>query len=274
MEEAYEIDKQIENLLRKGVSSKELKKALRKKYGEEFFDYSYLNGLIYLLTDELSLYSEETVFPTVNTENEEKSVIAGKFAISADEDTLESPQSYTIKEKNNPERIIEFSTIERFINEHLGEKTPSSELSQYKREIATEKNRRNRCHELSIDAIQLFLKELKIEGQIVTGYVNQYVPQYKILHSWIEIETKNGPIVIDSTMNVAMNKEGYYKLKHVDEKSIISQISAKDVIDDMEKYRKNMNRIDELDLKEYLTSREKRTKKTNGRKPENDEEER
>lgn len=294
-EEAYKIDEKVKEMMGEGVYIDDLKQYLVDNYGSEFFDYSYLDGLLYMLTDKKCKYPKDVVYSAINAETIEETAIAGKFQIIANTENpydTESARSFTIKSKENGEQVLQFSTVEKFLEGYLEGKTPSEELEKYEEEISTEECRSSRCHEFAIYASRLLSKELGIQGKIVTGYTHYYVPQYNCLHSWIETETEDGPVVIDSTMNAVMDKEGYYKLKHIDEKSIISEISTEDLLSDMEKYEEVIEKIDKVDYKTYLTMRDEIVKSlernkhlfkkdsdskgesATGRRPENDGEER
>ena len=106
--------------------------------------------------------------------------------------------------------------------------------------------RLGRCHEASL-AISEGLGD--IQNYIVTGYVFALSDKSKYVHSWIELVVNGEEVVIDYTLNAIMNKEGYYKIRHVKD---ISKISSCDVKND----KAILNKIGNFDLKEYLIFRD------------------
>jgi hypothetical protein len=85
--------------------------------------------------------------------------------------------------------------------------------------------RKGFCHSDSIKMCRQYN-----DAQIVTGYIYGLSDKAKYLHSWVEFEQDGKCVVADYTMNVVMNKEGYYLIKHAEE---LSRVSHKQIIDDL-----------------------------------------
>ncbi len=81
---------------------------------------------------------------------------------------------------------------------------------------------------------------LGIPNDIVTGYCYGYTDKSKFLHSFVETILKDERVVIDGTLNAIFNKEGYYKLRHIEP---ITRISNKTLESDIEKYLKSFKTI-------------------------------
>ncbi len=93
--------------------------------------------------------------------------------------------------------------------------------------------RKGFCHRDALKMSTMYEKE----NHVVTGYVYGIADKAKYLHSWVETTIDEKDYVLDYTMNVAMNKEAYYMLKHAEE---ISRISNKQIKEDW-KIIKNLN---------------------------------
>lgn len=81
---------------------------------------------------------------------------------------------------------------------------------------------------------------LGVPNDIVTGYCYGYTDKSKFLHSFIETKLKDEEVVIDGTLNAIFNKEGYYKLRHIEP---ITRISNKTLENDIERYLKSFKTI-------------------------------
>lgn len=81
---------------------------------------------------------------------------------------------------------------------------------------------------------------LGIPNDIVTGFSYGYTDKSKFLHSWIETKLKSEKVVIDGTLNAIFNKEGYYKLRHIEP---ITRISNQTLESDIKKYLKTFKTI-------------------------------
>jgi hypothetical protein len=82
--------------------------------------------------------------------------------------------------------------------------------------------------------------KLGIENDIVTGYCYGYTDKSKFLHSWIETKLKGEEVVIDGTLNAVFNKDGFYKLRHIEP---LTRISNETLESDIEKYLSNFGTI-------------------------------
>lgn len=233
------IGKEINDLMNRGVYIEDLKQILSDKYGEEFFEYSYLNNLIHQLTDRDCRYSEDVVLEAILSID---SVVDDVYSFGKG--------SYLIKTKKG---LISFTTIDTFVEDKLDGKKRTQILDEYCDEVSSSETRKNSCHVLSMNGARIFSVCLGIESDVVTGYADYYVPQNSYTHSWNEFEDEGQTKVMDSTMNAVMNKEGYYLLSHIDENRILSKVSARNLMEDDRKYGDIINR---LDLKTYLTSRD------------------
>lgn len=236
---SLEIGKEINNLMNQGVYIEDLKQMLADKYGEEFFEYSYLNNLIHQLTDRDCRYSKEDVLEAILSV---ESVVDDVYSFGN--------ETYLLKTK---EGSISFTTIDEFVKDKLDGKPKAQYLDEFCDEVSSSETRKNGCHVLSMNGARIFSACLGIESDVVTGYTQYYVPQNSYTHSWIEFEDEGQTKVMDSTMNVVMNKEGYYLLSHMDNERILAKVSAKSLMEDDRKYGDIINR---MDLKTYLTSRD------------------
>lgn len=81
---------------------------------------------------------------------------------------------------------------------------------------------------------------LGIPNDIVTGYCYGYTDKSKFLHSWVETKYKGEEIVIDGVLNSIINKDGYYKLRHIEP---LTRISDQTLNSDIEKYLLSLGTI-------------------------------
>ena len=114
------------------------------------------------------------------------------------------------------------------------------------KDIETEK-RFSQCHTKSM----MISKRLGMPNDIVTGYIYGLSDKSKYVHTWVELQTQGRELVLDYTLNAAINKEGYYMIKHVEE---ISRISSEELEEDIRILNKFSSRFD-INLKEYLLFR-------------------
>lgn len=94
-------------------------------------------------------------------------------------------------------------------------------------------------------------KHLGKQNNVVTGYIYGYTDLSKYLHSWIELNYKGQDYVIDGTLNVMMNKDGYYALRHA---KPLTKISNENILEDINKYS---SIVDKINLPEYYLFRDK-----------------
>ncbi len=97
-------------------------------------------------------------------------------------------------------------------------------------------DRLGKCFKLTY----LICLNLGIPNSIVTGYIYGYTDKSQFLHSWIETTINNEDVVIDGTLNVIMNKEGYYQMSHVE---VLTRVSNETLIDDIKKYLSKLEKI-------------------------------
>lgn len=99
-------------------------------------------------------------------------------------------------------------------------------FKKIKPEIETE-DRYGRCH---YDAIQSALK-IADEHFVVTGYVAPLSQYDKSLHSWVEMKTSAGWVVMDPSRNLLLSREWYYKLRGI---TAINRISNAEIKRDLD----------------------------------------
>lgn len=242
-EQPKEITKNIDETQRSFFSRSQLKEELRKKYGNEFFEYTYLDTLINYLTAKDSQYDKMMILQ----EMESLDIVKEIYMINNSEYSV-------ITEKGT----ISFTTIDTFLENNKEKCKDDIGLSKkyidkYEEEVTTMSGRANSCHVLSINIAKILQVYYDISSDVVTGYPSYYVDENRYLHSWDELEIDGAKQVIDSTMNVVMNKEGYYLIRNIKENENISKVSAIDLLRDDRQYGKL---LDDLDLKTYLTCRD------------------
>lgn len=117
---------------------------------------------------------------------------------------------------------------------------------EYIKKVLLSPVRFKKCHLMSFGLIECFQRASKI----ITGIAIRHGRKY--LHSIIEIESKGKKYIIDSTMNILMEKEQYIKLLNFEEiETIINTELKEDIkngtIDILNKIR--------ISIKAYLTFR-------------------
>ena len=242
-EESKEISKHVDEMQRSLFSRSQLKEELRKKYGNEFFEYTYLDTLINYLTAKDSMYDKMMILE----EMESLDIVKDIYMINDSEYSV-------ITDKGT----ISFTTIDAFLENNKEKCKYDTDLAKkyidkYEEEVTTMSGRANSCHVLSINIAKILQMYYDIPSDVVTGYPSYYVDENRYLHSWNELEIDGVKQVIDSTMNTLMNKEGYYLIRNIKENENISKVSAIDLLRDDRQYRKL---LDDLDLKTYLTCRD------------------
>ena len=73
------------------------------------------------------------------------------------------------------------------------------------------------CHHKSLELADDMRYELNMSPDIVTGMASSLADKSKVLHTWLEVKIQGKPYVMDYTMNALIDKEAYYKIKHVKE---------------------------------------------------------
>ena len=103
--------------------------------------------------------------------------------------------------------------------------------------------RAGHCH---WDSIHL-AKNLEIPCNVISGYCTMQSKKMAYPHTWVELEHQDREWVIDFTMNVVMNKDGYYRLFNPQNTIAIDNTT---LIEDL-KLRKRTSLNDE-DIRMYL----------------------
>lgn len=149
---------------------------------------------------------------------------------------------------------ISFSTIDELATDRAELLVASSDeegIRKYFNDISNFETRLHRCHRLGVYAAHILDEFLGIKNQMVTGYTCFATEKSKYLHTWNEFKMGEKEYVLDSTLNVIMNKEGYYLLRHVEE--VLDRIDSDKVIEDFEKYGE---KITQYGIKAYATARD------------------
>ena len=107
--------------------------------------------------------------------------------------------------------------------------------------------RSGHCHH---DSMIIALMTGNRNSKVVTGNVTSLAPDHKIMHSWVEFLNKDGiERVADSTFNLIMNKEDYYRLRKAEP---IAYLSSEEIIDDIYSGLLDSKPIKNIDYKAYL----------------------
>lgn len=114
------------------------------------------------------------------------------------------------------------------------------------REELQDWNRHGKCHEKSIYISRILAQT---PNRVVTGYTYNISNIVKNLHTWVEFSIDGEEYVIDYTMNVLMNKKGYYFLLNVEPITIIADVEIRADFMNFFPY------IDGFNIKEYLLFR-------------------
>ena len=106
-------------------------------------------------------------------------------------------------------------------------------------------NRMGKCHHKSMELSE----SVGMPNDVVTGYVYLISDKTKFLHSWVECnKTRKVPLVADYTLNVLMNRDGYYYLRKAEP---LTRVSDQDIKRDQERFS-HLN----LEPKAYLLFRD------------------
>jgi hypothetical protein len=104
--------------------------------------------------------------------------------------------------------------------------------------------RRRHCHTKSKE----ISTRLEFPNVVVTGYAYSISTGDRILHSWVEFNKDGKDWVIDYTMNVMMEKKGYYYLRHIIE---LCRIDHNDILSDRDLFFP----LEKISIKEYMVFR-------------------
>jgi hypothetical protein len=118
-------------------------------------------------------------------------------------------------------KTIHFSLLSQFLGDFATIKPED------KKELESSK-RIGKCHPGSSLISQIFLKELRKKSDVVSGRINFFDGKASIIHSWVETNlSPRKTSIIDYTMNVIMDKDGYEFLNHPEELNRVSSTTIK-----------------------------------------------
>lgn len=103
------------------------------------------------------------------------------------------------------------------------------------------------CHH---DSIILALMTGNVNSKVVTGNITSLAKDHKILHSWVEFVNREGKErVADSTFNLIMDKEDYYRLRKAEP---LASLSTQQIVDDIYLGLLNSEPVQQMDYKVFL----------------------
>lgn len=108
----------------------------------------------------------------------------------------------------NGDKIDFIAEDDKFQIEILSKKYPF--IKEWLPEIENE-SRYGACHN---DAVVLAIMTPE-ECNVVTGYVSPLTDKVRYLHSWVEINSKDGEKVMDPSRNLFISKKDYYELRDI-----------------------------------------------------------
>lgn len=107
--------------------------------------------------------------------------------------------------------------------------------------------RAGRCHH---DSLILALMTGNDDCKVVTGNITSLAKDHKILHSWVEFKSKEGiDRVADSTFNLIMNKEDYYRIRKAEP---ITYLTRQQIVDDCCSGLLGSKPVQSIDYKVFL----------------------
>ena len=120
-------------------------------------------------------------------------------------------------------KTIHFSLLSQFLDDFATIKPED------KKELESSK-RIGKCHPGAALISQILLKELRKKSDVVSGRINFFDGKASIIHSWVETNlSPRKTSIIDYTMNVIMDKDGYEFLNHPEELNRVSSTTIKNV---------------------------------------------
>ena len=125
---------------------------------------------------------------------------------------------------------------------------------RYDEEITSLTRRVGQCHHRSLELADNLKYELNLSPTIVTGQASSLAEKCNVLHTWLEVQIQGKPYVLDYTMNALIDKDAYYKIKHVKENETC-RISYEDYMYDKPIIRPLLESKD-LKYKQYLFYRD------------------
>ena len=118
-------------------------------------------------------------------------------------------------------KTIHFSLLSQFLDDFATIKPED------KKELESSK-RVGKCHPGAALISQILLKELRKKSDVVSGRINFFDGKASIIHSWVETNlSPRKTSIIDYTMNVIMDKDGYEFLNHPEELNRVSSTTIK-----------------------------------------------
>ncbi len=245
-EESEKIDSLRYNLLFGTQHTKEdlkkVKKDIKFLYGYEkdYFAYKEIDDNIQYLTSKAFRNEKQKHIEKIKEHNDVVKNVVQNGENSYIIDTIDGQ--------------ISFSTIDELATEKTELLVASNDeegIRNYFRDISNFETRLHRCHRLGVYAAHILDEFLGIKNQMVTGYTCFATEKSKYLHTWNEFKMGEKEYVLDSTLNVIMNKDGYYLLRHIEE--VLDKIDSDKVIEDFEKYG---DEITKYSIKAYVTARD------------------
>lgn len=226
------IDNQITNFInskRNALERHILSYKMKKENVEELYiDYVFLFNKINELTSDISEEEEDQICYLINSLSSVKAICVNMNA-------------YIIETEDGK---IEFSKIDELFPLIADKNLEKCETRQGK------------CHNDSIIFGTKMLDSYNVNNQIVTGYIYYGSDKSKYIHTWNEFNMSGKNYVLDYTCNIIMNKDGYYLLRHIKEKDIISKINIEDILKDHLKIIQISKGKECIDYKTYLTCRD------------------
>lgn len=129
--------------------------------------------------------------------------------LKAQAERLKKASGGWLEHINLGENRVDFlAQDDKFYMESLSKKFPA--VKEFFPDIETEE-RYGACHD---NAIRLAIKA-KDNCEVVTGFVSPLTDKVQYLHSWVEVQTKDGEMVMDPSRNLYMAKKDYYEIRDV-----------------------------------------------------------
>lgn len=219
-EKEFHISQQIDETFAKICNEQGFKKGIEylKSINCKWLDYDGYDILYTINEWTKKTTSEEEKNKLIERVSKQEDVIEIKIEIN---DKLKIPQ-LIIKRRDVEIKVIQFSELVPDSMQLLADLEDDS--------------RKGTCFTKAYD----IALNLGIKNEIVTGYCYGYTDKSKFLHSWIETKLKGEEIVIDGTLNAIFNKEGFYKLRHIEP---ITRISNETLESDVKKYLQSFKTI-------------------------------
>lgn len=131
---------------------------------------------------------------------------------------LESLPEIDKVEYNAPNGVLKIYTKNGYVKGDLitvNLLSKSLRWLRYDEEITSLTRRVGQCHHRSLELADNLKYELNLSPTIVTGQASSLAEKCSVLHTWLEVQIQGKPYVLDYTMNALIDKDAYYKIKHV-----------------------------------------------------------